>query len=334
MEDAGRRRALTLIAGAALSLCPARATAVAGVPRIAGLGWRKDWGTAVFFFERLAEVGYVEPRSLEVGYIYPRVRLRDAVEADWMEAARRAVEWRPDLIAVIGPGHIRRIRSVAAAVPIVFGGIDDPVGEGVVSSLRHPGHNVTGVAVSSDGIAAKVLELTREVLPRAQQAALLFDSGIIRAAEGLTSLRAAASRLGFTLIEADASQPGGGIDAALHRIETSRARVVLVLGALSTTHEVKRVGEFQRSRRIPVVAAWGSGAGAAGFLLSLGENQREHVRRMADVAAQVLQHRVPAGEIPVDVAARVELTLHRGTARELGIELPKSMLARADHVLD
>jgi putative ABC transport system substrate-binding protein len=245
-----------------------------------------------------------------------------------------AVQWRPDAMATIGSGNVRRMRSATSTIPIIFGLVEDPVGDGLVASLGRPGANVTGAALAGDALAAKRLELACELVPGARRIAATYFSVESDQTRALTAMRVAASRLRRILIEVDLSRSAGGVDAGLRRVGTEGAEAIVPLGFEEAVdgESWKKIVACQDRLRAPLIH-WSPDTATLGAVAGLGETLPDHFQRMADIMAAVLEGRTSAGSIPVSAAARVELHVNRTLASRLGIEVPGAILVRADRLL-
>jgi putative tryptophan/tyrosine transport system substrate-binding protein len=215
-------------------------------------------------------------------------------------------------------------------VPIVFATIGDPVGAGIVDSLVRPGGNVTGISYdSTPEIAGKQLQLLHELLPGARSFGLVVWKGSVDTRPFIDAARAAASVVGVVLlpIESDAK------DLEAVYVEFARQSVagVLVLGsAYAFVHRV-RLSALAARHRLPAMYAMRESV-AAGGLMSYGPIIAEQFSRAAVMVDKILKGAKP-GELPVEQPTTFEFIVNLKVARSLGIEVPRTLLLRADEVI-
>lgn len=280
------------------------------------------------FRERLATHGFVDGRNLAIGHRFPLEWTAASREA----AARELVAARPDALLCCSTLLTRAAMAASPSVPIVFVWVADPVASGIVKSYARPGGNATGVSLRYFELAAKRLELVRELLPSARRIAVyssVFDSQI----ESLVrTLREPADNLGFELVQADGrAGMRPAVDGAVRAAATALVMLdpLAVFGRLA---DAKEIAAYAIERRLPLVGT-DIETCELGGLISYATNLNDDMRRAADLMARVLRGDKPA-ELPVDQAARFELVVNLGTARGIGITVPQSLLARADRVIE
>ena len=281
------------------------------------------------FRERMGQLGFVEPRSLQIAEEYSSFD-----SAARQQSAEKLVRARPDVILTFGSTNTRLIQAVSNnKIPIVFTIVGDPVAYGLVNGLARPGGNTTGVASLQREVAVKRLELLREILPKAKRVILgayLKDVSYI-ATEPL--LRQTATRLGLELIPVEV-----GADpqlVALGKAVRARAgEAVFVYQPMSFIvgfEMPEKIVQLAMAERLPVFFAE-SDLVARGGLLSYGPDFLDETRRAADQVAKILRG-ANAGELPVEQSTRFELVVNARAAQALGIEIPLSVRPRVDRVI-
>ena len=237
-------------------------------------------------------------------------------------------------MVTFGASNVKRMREATTSIPIVFGLVDDPVADGFIESVGRPGTNVTGAALAGDALAAKRLELARELVPRARRIGVTYYSSEGDQSRARTVLRAAAARLGLALVEIDLAESAGGVDEGLRRLAAGRPEAIVPLGFAETIDRdsLRKLAAFQERNHAPIVD-WDPDVAISGAVAGLGETGDDHLARMAEVTAVVLEGRTPVGLIPVSTSVRVRFNVSRSAAARAGIELPRSILVRADGVL-
>ena len=278
--------------------------------------------------ERLERHGFVEGRNLRVEVRrggWSRVEDADIVPA--------LVASQPHVILVDTSRLASRVREATGTIPIVFTGVGDPIGTGLIKDFARPGGNATGVHFSQLEIGAKRLELLRELLPGARRVmvARYLASGEF---DTLPHLRDAALRLGLEIVEITADWASGfnapprlsayGTPDAIYSGDTW-----MIYGA---EHVADQIIRFAAEQRIPSLF-WEAEAAERGATLAYGANMTRELARAADQLARVLKGTKP-GELSVDTSTEYELVVNRKAAAALGIAIPVSILTRANRVIE
>lgn len=326
-EPAVKRRAL-VFGGAAAGLL-AQAGALGQAARTFRLG-------VLLPMAGLAGMPYVEAirrRLAAQGFVVGRNLYLDVQFAGgpWADATN-LVRSEPDAILVCTTILTQSVQAAAGATPIVFAWVSDPVYSKIVPSYSRPGGNVTGVANRFFELADKRLELLRELLPSARRVGVVagvFDSALQVVLERFDEL---APRLGLELMRREA---GVGWTATLDQLVAAGADAIMVLTPFSIfgiRWAAEEVVRFATERRIPVVYSDLESVELGG-LISYGNDLTGDLRQAADLLGRVLKGEKP-GDIPIEQAARFELAVDLKTARAIGIEVPRSILLRADRVIE
>jgi putative ABC transport system substrate-binding protein len=244
------------------------------------------------------------------------------------DLARELVESKVDLIVAVGTDVTKVVKNVAGPIPIVASMSEDPVEIGLVASLSRPGGNVTGVTFISSELAAKRLELLKEIIPGISRVAVLWDPTHVDLE--FRELEVAGRALGVRLqsVEVRAAEE---LDGAFRAIAGGRADAMIVVPSRLLNLNAKRIAAFAAGRRLPAVSMWGSFAEAGG-LMSYGPNIDAMIRRAATHVDKILKGAKP-GDLPVERPTRFELVVNLKTAKALGLKIPQSILVRADRVI-
>lgn len=279
--------------------------------------------------ERLAALGYSAESNLEWNQFYVRIGAGEA-----SDAIGRAIEWKPDVILTEATPLTLAVKKATSTIPVVFMNVADPLGSGVVTSLARPGANITGASQFYARLAFKRLELTREILPEARSVAVAWDRTFTYWAGFHEEFIEAARRLGLRVIEGDMARSPGGWPELLRNVQSARPDALLVLGPWPSQRDraPSNFAEFQERTRIPVIFGIINPMRTE-LLVMLGADNMDHVRRSADILARVMSGERP-GDISVDQATRILLQVNLRTARRLGIKVPKSVLLRADRIIE
>jgi putative tryptophan/tyrosine transport system substrate-binding protein len=211
---------------------------------------------------------------------------------------------------------------------VVFVVVADPVGQKLANSLAHPGGNMTGVGTLQVDVSGKCLALFKEAVPTLTQVSLLANPTYASIRRYIEEYRAAAGSLGLTVREVQASKPDD-LQAAIAAI-TEDGLVVVPDNML--WNERKRIAELALSRGLPSMS-WNSDMTDAGLLASYGENFSVQFRRIAVYVDKILKGAKPA-DLPIELPARYEFVINTITARKLGLNIPPSVIARTDRVVE
>jgi ABC-type uncharacterized transport system substrate-binding protein len=326
-----RREFITVLGGAAATWPVAARAQEAAVPVIGvvNAGSREASASRVAAFRKgLGETGYVEGQNVAVEYHWFSGQY-DRLPTLMADLVRRRV-------AVIAtPGGTLAASAAKAAtttIPIVFGVGEDPVKAGLVSSLARPGGNATGINIFIWEVAAKRLALLHELAPRAVRVAVLINPGNMPSAEAtLRDLPEAARAIGLQIQILNAST-SGEIEAAFATLVRDRADALFV-GADSFFIS-RRIQFATLATRHGIPAAYGTREEVeAGGLMSYGTDIADMWRQVGAYAGQVLKGVKPA-DLPVVQATKFEFVINLVTARALGLEVPPTLIARADEVIE
>jgi putative ABC transport system substrate-binding protein len=278
------------------------------------------------FVESLRDLGYVEGQNLVLEYRYAdnKTERIPGLEAE-------LVRLKVDLIVTVGTRETVAAKAATSTIPIVMLLVGDPVGAGLVSSLSHPGANVTGTSVMAPDVSGKRLELLREIVPKLRRVAILANPRNASTAADMRSAETAARSLGLTVyfVEVDSASRLG---AALADMAQGGSDGVLVLqDALIFSHRHEIAGAFLRTR-LPSVFM-GSAYVASGGLLGYGPDLRAVAGRAAIYVDKILKGARP-GDLPIEQPTKFELAINLKTAKTLGLTIPQSLLQRADQVIE
>jgi ABC-type uncharacterized transport system substrate-binding protein len=278
------------------------------------------------FAQGLADLGWTIGRNLRIDYRWAagdpeRIR-RDADEL---------VALAPDLILSSGTPTVAALQKATRSVPIVFAQVVDPVGNGFVETLARPGGNITGFSVFEYGISGKWLELLKEIAPSVTRAAILRDLALASGSGQFGALQSVAPSLGVEL-----SPVGVGDAGAMERAVVAFARspnggLIVTASTLAVIHR-ELITRLAAEHRLPAVYH-SSYYTTSGGLISYGPNSIDPFRRAASYVDRILKGEKPA-DLPVQAPTRYELVINLKTAKALGLEVPATVLARADEVIE
>jgi len=323
----GRREFITLLSGAAMCPPVARAQPAAlpmiGFVRSATLSDVPHFLTG--FRQGLNESGFFEARNLVVEYRSAEGR------SDRLPGILADLIGRQTALIVANSVAARAAKTVTTTVPILFVYGGDPVKDGFVQSLNRPGGNVTGVAFFSETLGTKRLDLLRQLAPYTKTIALLVSPATPGNEEERADIAAAARTVGQELIIANV-RSDREIDSAFQTFVTGGAGAVLVgSGAFITSHR-ERIVELAARHRLPAMAVVREYVSDGG-LMSYGTNISDAYRQAGIYAGRILKGEKPA-DLPVVQSTKFEFVLNLKTAKALGLEVPPTLLALADEVIE
>ena len=313
----------------AILLCPAAAIAQQAqkaIPRLGVLlfGTPETDPNLGAFREGLRELGYIEARNIAIEYRYAAgkgERLR--------ELAAELVSTKPDVILAIGGDVAPFARAATSTIPIVMAVSTDPVETGLVTSFSRPGGNVTGVTFISSDLAAKRLQLLKEMAPQVSRIAVIWNPDHVDPEYRET--QKAAQALGVS-VESLEVRSAADFDAAFRRAVDSRVEALIPVSSRLLTSQRPRIVAFASERRLVLASGWGPWA-QQGALFSYGPDLNLTTRRAATYVDKILKGAKP-GDLPVEQPTRVELVINMKTAKALGVTIPQSLLLRADRVIE
>jgi putative ABC transport system substrate-binding protein len=276
------------------------------------------------FLQRLQELGWIDRRNMRIDY-----RLAESDTAQSVAAALVALS--PDILLVNGTSGLKAARGATRTIPIVFVNVIDPVGQGFVMSLDHPGGNITGLSNIESEMGGKWLQLLKEIAPQVTGVAVI--GGNLGGGAGIvTAIRATAPLRGVKLIAASALVDASEIEHVFNELsQQSNTGLVVLPGALTEARRKQIIALAARSR-LPAIYPYRYYV-TDGGLMSYGVDTAEAYRRAATYVDRILKGEKPA-DLPVQRATKFELVINLQTAKTLGIQVPPTLLADADEVID
>ena len=325
-----RREFITLLGGAAAWPLAARAQQPDRMRRIGvfmNLASDDAEGQArnAAFLQGLQEAGWAVGRNVRIEYRWgagdPELFRRYAAEL---------VALAPDVILASG-ASMYALQQVTGEVPIVFVQVPDPVGAGIVLSMARPGRNATGFTPFEYGVSAKWLELLKEIAPRVTRAAVVRDPAIPTGTGQLGAIQSVAPSFGVDLSPVDVRDVREieGTVAAFAR--GSNGGLIVTASALAVVHREVIITLATRYK-LPAVFFLRSFV-TDGGLISYGPDSMDQFRRAAGYVDRILKGEKPA-DLPVQAPTKYELVINLKTARALGLDVPPTLLARADEVIE
>jgi putative ABC transport system substrate-binding protein len=274
--------------------------------------------------EGLRDLGYVEGRNLVIEY-----RSGDNL-ARLNELAAELVGLKVETLVVAGAATYAAERATRT-VPIVFSYSGDPVAAGFVKTLARPGGNMTGITWLAFDLLGKRLELLKEAVPRMSRIAVLANPAHPGEQRELAETTRTARAVGAT-VQYHQVRTTADFHAAFDAIVRDSADAVVVFPDGATMAHRRQVAEFAVKHRLPSVFGWREYVEAGG-LMAYGPNRRETARRLAVYVDKILKGARPA-DLPVEQPAKFEFVINLKTAKALGLDVPPSLLLRADQVIE
>jgi len=325
-----RREFITLIGGATAAWpLAARAQQTGKLIRIGFVGpsLNNPQPIALYraFLGRLHDLGFTEQQNLTVDY-----RSLDEPRGPFVNAME-LVRPHPDLIVALGPEvALQAVVSASAFIPIVFVAVNFvPVARGYVASLARPGGNITGVVFQQLELAQKQVEILTQAFPERKRLAVLFDAQSI---DQFNAAERAAKSLTLQIQPLKLENPPYDLDAAFRQVQAGAAQAMLILSTPLLISHMPKVIEMATANRLPTMFINKDWV-LAGGLMSYGADFTTMWRRGADYAAKILNGAKPA-DLPVEQATKFLLTVNLNVAKAIGVELPTSVLLRADEVIE
>jgi putative tryptophan/tyrosine transport system substrate-binding protein len=324
-----RREFIALIGGAAAAWpLAARGQQREKLPTIGFLGAAsasamKSWLDA--FVARLRELGWIEGRTVAI-----EIRWAEGRRERVAEIAAEFVQLKVDVIVTSATPPTLAAKQATAVIPIVFAAVSDPVGPGLVASLARPGGNVTGLANQTSDTAGKKLELLREAVPGLRRLAIMANVGNPASVLEMGEVQATARTLGLEVTTSEIRR-AEDIAPAFEALKDRADALYLGPDPLMNTNRT-RVNILAVGARLPTMQGAREYVEAGG-LMSYGPNFPDQFRRVADFVDKILRGTKPA-DIPVEQPTKFDLVINLTTAKALRLEVPASLLARADEVIE
>jgi len=325
-----RRIGLAVVVAFSLFHSPLAAEAQQQAEKVYRVGWIGSFPTATphlsaAFRLGLSERGYVEGKNVifEMRYHEGKLQRYPELNAD-------LVRLQVDMIFANGDQAIKAAKEATTTIPIVMLGCD-AVAAGLISSLARPGGNITGVTCINSEIAAKRLELLRQMLPRARRIAALYNPGDPSKAIQVRETAAAARALGIT-VQVNEVRDGADFDGAFQSIGRERPEGLVVFGENLTMTYRARIIEFASHSRTPAMYTFREFVDSGG-LFSYGPSLPEMYRLAGGYAAKILKGAKPA-DLPVEQPTKFELVINLKTAKALGLTVPPLVMLQAEQVIE
>jgi len=325
-----RRFFLALAAGALAAPLAALAQQPAKIARIGFLHAGAPQGSEVqvqAFRDGLRELGYVEGKNYQLEFRWAEGKLErlPALAAELVQA-------KVDVIVAASSPSVVAASKATRTIPIVMPLSSDPVGDGLVASLAHPGGNITGLSVMSPELGEKRIQMLREVFPKVSLPMdVLWNPDYVGMRARFEQARHVAPAVGMTVQSVEV-RDARELDAAFATIVREHPDALLILVDPFTRSQRSRIVEFAATQRIPAMYETSDFVDAGG-LISYGPKLGEQFRRAAIYVDKILKGAKPA-DLPIEQPTTFELAINMKAAKALGIKIPDSILLRADRVIE
>jgi putative ABC transport system substrate-binding protein len=273
--------------------------------------------------EGLRELGWVDGQTMRLV-----IRAAEGRPERLPDLTRELMASSVDLIVGVGTDVAKVVRSVTGTVPLVMSISEDPVEVGLAASLSRPGGNLTGVTFISAELAAKRLELLKEVVPQASRVAVLWNPAHVDLE--FKALAPAGRALSLTLHSVEVRSPEE-LDGAFRVVAGGQFDALMVVPSRMINHNAKRIAAFTLEQRLPAMSLWSAFAEAGG-LMTYGPNLGAMIRRTATHVDKILKGAQP-GDLPIERPTHFELVVNLKTAQALSLTVPTSLLFMADKVI-
>jgi putative ABC transport system substrate-binding protein len=286
------------------------------------------------FLQKLQELGWTDRHNVRIDY-----RLADNTNLQY--TAAELVALAPDVLVVNGTSVLKAVQRATKTIPVVFVSVIDPVGQGLVASLEHPGGNVTGISNIESHMGAKWLDLLKQIAPQLTQVAVVRATGLGGEGGIEKAIQAEASTLGMKIVQfsarieaqiEDAIVSLGQRPSAIGPQPLQRGNTgLLVLPGAVTRGFRQRIIELAARGGLPAIYPYRYYV-TTGGLMSYGVDTADSFRQAAVYANRILRGEKPA-DIPVEQASKFELIINKKAANALGLELPPTLLGMADEII-
>ena len=324
-----RREFITLLGSAAAAWpLAARAQQAAKLPTIGFLGpttpSSQSQHTAAFV-QRLRELGWIEGRDVAID-----VRWAEGRDERYAQIVNEFVRLKVDVILTHNTLPVLAAKQATSVIPIVFASAGDPVGTGIVASLRRPGGNITGLSSQSGDTAGKRLEFLREIVPNLRRLAIIGNVGNPFSALEIGEVQVAARTIDLDFIVFEIRRAEDVVPA--FEALKGRAEALYVAGDSLVFANRIRINILAAGARLPTMCLNREYVEAGG-LLSYGASFTDLFRRAAGYVDKILRGAKPA-DLPVEQPTKFDLLINLTTAKAIGLDVPPTLLARADEVIE
>lgn len=278
------------------------------------------------FARGMRELGYIEGKNLVIEY-----RFADGNMGKLPELAAEIARLKVDVIVTAGTPSTRAAQKATATVPIVMGSVSDPVGDGFVRTLAHPGGYITGLSSVQSDIGPKLLDLVRRMISKPSRVAVLMNPLDSSHVSILQNIKLAANATGIRILPVEV-RAASEIENAFSALTREKVDAVIVAAGGFMNQNERKLAQLMAKNRLPSIASRKEYTEAGG-LMSYGVNRAEVYQRAAIYVDKIFKGAKP-GDVPVEQPTKLELIINSTTAKMLGIKIPQSLLISADKVIE
>jgi putative ABC transport system substrate-binding protein len=278
-------------------------------------------------FQQVLELGWMEGRNVRIDF-----RFLGEEPNRLKTYAAELVALKPDAVLASGPTAVVALQQESITLPIVFTQVNDPVGAGLVETLARPGRNVTGFTPTEFSIAGKMLEMLRDLTSDVGQVGVILDAKLSDQIGMWLAMDAVAQSLGLRLQQLGVPEPPADIENSIGSFARAQNRALIVLANRNTIVRRKLIIAAAAKHRLPAMYSYRYFVEDGG-LASYGADLVELYKRAASYVDRILRGEKPA-DLPVQQPTKYELVINLKAARALGLEVPPTLLARADEVIE
>src|SRR5262245_2419894 len=323
-----RREFITLLGGVSVWPLAVRAQHTAKLPTIGLLGATTpavEGQRVAAFMQRLRELNWIEGKTVAIESRWAEGRFERFVEI-----AEEFVRLKVDVIVTQGTGSVVAATQATSVIPIVFATVGDPVGTGLIASLARPGGNVTGLSSQLTDLVGKRVELLREAVPDLRRLAVVGNRGNAAVVLEMREVETAARTIGFEVVTFEIRR-AEDIAPVFEALKSRADALYLAAEPLVNTNR-DRINTLALGARLPTMHGLAEYVRAGG-LMSYGPSVPNQYRQAADMVDKILRGAKPA-DLPVEQPTKFDLAVNLITAKALGLEIPPTLLARADEVIE
>ena len=278
------------------------------------------------FLQGLQSLGYTEGQTIAIEWRFAQEKF-DRLP----ELASELVRLKVDLIVAAGGyATVQAVQKATTTIPIVMTNANDAVGLGLVASLARPGGNTTGISSLTPELSGKMIELAKEIIPKASRVATLTNTSGLNWKLNFKEMEGAARSLGVQLLALEMRGPDD-LESAFTAARKKRADALILPASGLLALYRKRIIDLAVQSRLPAICS-GAPWAEEGCLLAYGPSVAEFYRRAATYVDKILKGAKP-GDLPVERPTKFELVINLQTAKQIGLIIPPNVLARADKVI-
>jgi putative ABC transport system substrate-binding protein len=321
-----RRELIASLGGAAAWPLIARAQP-AKLPTIGYLGTTSPvaWSTwTAAFVDRLGQLGWVDGRTVAIEY-----RWAEGKNENFVQIANEFVQLKTDIIVTSGAAGLA-VKQATSVIPVVLALANDPVGGGLVANLSRPGGNITGLSLLTPEVAGKRIEIFRELLPGFRRIAVLADIGYPASKLEMDEVHSVGGRFGFETVPLEIRKIADIVPAVESQRGVVDALYVCTGPLINTARD--SINDAAKAARLPTMHSEKAYIESGG-LICYGPVVTDMFRRAAELVDKILRGAKP-GDLPVEQPTRFEMIINVKTAKVLGLDIPPTLLARADEVIE